>query len=150
VKGPKTALPALLASFPVALIDFSDGRYESTAAYARLIQLGKHNNGELENWINSGTLPSPIEGIGETAPTPDPRMAGASTQTSEERYTAIQGSIARAHAVFQDEAKKDVTGKMRRPGVEWEFRDVFLDAAESLQERVTEITASSASQGLML
>ncbi len=167
---PKTgvsALPALLESYALALISYGSGDSAELEAYGRLIELGGMPNEEraevgeevnsvelsteLLGWLETGN-PSAHESNGQSAPKPDPAIAGASDGTPEERRAALHAWVSERGAVHQEQINKyrltaQTTLQLPRG---WEIRDLVAGATQSLAETIAEARLQDRSGGLTI
>ena len=139
--SPAEALPAVLESLPVALLDvFSTRSLEPLAAYHRLRDLGTSGrmqgmevyetlNDELSMWVKSGSTKS-------GAPNPDSRSGTASDTVDVRRHAVIQrlqGLMTAYHQRFDDLGRR---GSLVGVPRDFELRHDILEALEDLIEAV--------------
>jgi len=136
VNGFEDRFPALLESFPIALVALSTGSDNELMAYRRLIELGMPESGdardlrvgaELRDWIINGPA-------GEAPGVVPPECAGAANPP--ERKEALRRLFAEAHTVVSD-----LRDARLEPGFEvtrrWGIGALLITACAELAEAVT-------------
>jgi hypothetical protein len=134
--GDAEVFPAIIESM---ILGFAGLKSGGLRAYARLADLGKQSNSELDDWITTGTVASP-EG---TTPAVGVVAGWASAATAEERLAKVKEILAKRRGRVNDLLNTTFDlESIHTASRDWEIREEIKLAIESLTNSVG-ITSSS-------
>jgi hypothetical protein len=146
-------LPALVESFPLALLELSGGNHGSLGAYLRLLHLGRadfdadggsgevysHAHPDLVEWLTLGRLAEPQPGF-EPPPAPVEAVAGSVESTAEERLAAVRHAISEYRKRYAEVDETVITQETSLTvNRTWEIRGPAIKAADELAEAVARV-----------
>jgi len=158
VRQHGAALPALLESLPLALLNLASGSPGEFEAYIRILDLGMaaddvegtgqdygEANSELAQWIAEGETAAPQPTF-DPPPTPVESLAGSASGTAKERADALLAAIREYLQGQQGVAEQEVTRETSLAlSRGWEVSRMAIQAADQLVAAINAINVEGPS-----
>jgi len=158
VTDPTKVLPALMESFPLAMIAYGNANYEQLWAYLRLLEIGQpsgepsraylHANSLLADWVRAGEMPSADPGKPE-APLPPPTVAGLPEDDPRERARLLSTGLREFERDYRTTvgAERVTEETTLTLGPTWEIWELVCEQAIVLADAIDVLATAPPRQG---